>query len=285
MQLSILIPIYNEQKSLRKTIQSIRSVMDHTYYEYEIIAIDDRSTDSSRKILESIEGIRTIYHRLNKGYSNSLKDGIKAAKYEHICITDADGTYPVHMIPKLMSYADRYDMVIGKRRLTRSGVPYLRRPAKFFLNWFASYIAGRSIPDLNSGLRIFTKTKAMQFWNLYPERFSFTSTITMAYMTNYYTVRYIPIPYYKRSGSSTIHPINDTVGFISLLTRLAVYFRPLRVFVPASFSFFLLSLIVAILSLRLGRFLDTTVTILFITSVQLLFLGLIADMIAKKLKD
>ncbi len=284
MQLSILIPVYNEQRSVRRTIDSIKSVMDHTYYEYEIIAIDDRSRDRSREILRSIEGIRTIFHTVNQGYSNSLKDGIKAARYDLICITDADGTYPVHMIPRLMSHIKKYDMVIGKRRLTRSGVPYLRRPAKFFLNWFASFIAGRKVPDLNSGLRIFSKTKAMEFWNLYPERFSFTSTITMAFLTNYYSVRYIPIPYYKRKGSSTIHPIKDTLGFISLLTRLAIYFRPLKVFVPVSIFFFISSILLAFISLYFGKILDSTVTILFITSVQVMFLGLIADMIARKLR-
>ena len=284
MQLSILVPVYNEEKSLKRTIESIQSVMNQTFHQYEIIAIDDKSRDKSQRILKSIKGIRTIFHSINQGYSNSLKDGILAAKYKHICITDADGTYPVHMIPKLLSYADKYDMVIGKRRLTRSGVPYLRRPAKFILNSFASFIAGTRVPDLNSGLRIFKKEKAMRFWNLYPERFSFTSTITMAFMTNYYSVKYVPIPYYKRSGTSTIHPINDTVGFLSLLTRLAIYFRPLKVFIPASFILFLLSLLIAIISLLTGRIMDTTVTIIFMTSIQILFLGLIADMVSKKLK-
>ena len=154
-------------------------------------------------------------------------------------ITDADGTYPVEEIPSLLKWTDRYDMVVGARTGEIVKIPFLRRPAKWFLRKLASYLAKTKIPDLNSGLRVFKKDIALKYWKLFPDGFSFTSTITMACLTNNYDVKYIPINYYKREGKSTIHPIRDFIGFNNLLLRLVIHFSPLRVFIPFALLLFL----------------------------------------------
>lgn len=278
---SIVIPVYNEERSVKSTILGIREVSKKLDEKIEIIAINDSSLDKSGKILDSIKGIKVIHHNINRGYGASIKTGIKASKGDWIIIIDADGTYPVKDIPKFIRLKERYDMVIGNRKKSKANIPLMRRPAKFFLNNFASYLAGRKIPDLNCGMRIFNKKKSLEFWNLYPSKFSFTSTITMSFICNGYKVRYIPIKYYKRKGKSSISPF-DFYNFTQLLLRLTLLFNPLKIFSMISILLFLVGFIIAIYSYQaLGRLMDVTVLLFLLSGLQVFLFGILAHMMAK----
>ena len=181
IKVTIIIPVYNEKVSVSKTIFGIRKALENYNFGYEIICVNDASKDGSEKILDQFAEkniIKVINHHVNKGYGASIKTGIAAAEGDWIMITDADGTYPVDKMPLLLSQKDKYDMVVGARIGKKVKIPLLRRPIKFMLNKFSSYLSGQKIPDLNSGLRIFDKKIALKYWNLFPERFSFTSTMT-----------------------------------------------------------------------------------------------------------
>jgi len=241
---SVVIPVYNEQESIASTITRVKHVMAKQGMEYEILAINDGSTDKTDKILSGIKGITVVRHDNNKGYGASIKTGMREAKGDYILITDADGTYPIEEIPNLLKHIPRYDMVVGVR--DKTGVPFFRRPAKWFINSLANFLTRTKIPDLNSGMRVFKKSVAMDYWKLYPQGFSFTTTSTMAFLTNGYEVKFVPISYFKRQGKSTIHPIKDTVGFIQLVLRLTLHFNPLRFFMPAFLILLVLGIIRAI---------------------------------------
>jgi glycosyltransferase involved in cell wall biosynthesis len=281
-KISIIIPVYNEEKTISSIIEKIKNIISDLKYDFEIITINDCSKDKSGSLLDNIEGIRTIHHTRNKGYGASLKKGISEAKGDWILITDADGTYPIEDIPKLIKFIDKYDMVVGARTGEIVKIPFLRRPAKWFLNKFAGYLANYKIPDLNSGLRIFKKEIALKYWNLFPDGFSFTSTITMACLTNGYDVKYIPINYYKRKGKSAIHPLKDFIGFNNLLIRLIIHFRPLRVFIPSAIILFSLGLIKGIIDFNNNGYIGSLAITSTLTAIQIGFLGLIAEMINKK---
>jgi hypothetical protein len=126
------------------------------------------------------------------------------------------------------------------------------------------------------------KDRVERFFSILPDSFSFTSTITLAFLTNGYSVKYIPIEYYKRKGKSKIHPIKDTLNFIQLIIRTIMYFNPLKIFLPLSFIFFMASAAVLIVSWLSGQFMDVTTVILFVTGIQLLAIGMIADLIDKR---
>lgn len=281
MDLSIIVPSYNEEKSVELTINQIKEVMSSLERtNYEIITVDDGSIDKTSKILGKIKGIKVITHPYNKGYGASLKIGIKNAKYDWILISDADGTYPIKDIPKLLRYTDKYDMVVGSR--SKRHIPLIRRLAKRIISSLANFLTNTKIPDLNSGFRVFKKEVALKFLHLFPSRFSFTITITLACLTSEYSIKYIPIEYFKRKGKSTIHPINDFVDFLSLIIRIITYFKPLKIFGTISFIFFTLSLFIALYSiLFLNKVMDITVIILFLASVQIFLFGLIAELIVK----
>ena len=99
------------------------------------------------------------------------------------------------------------DMVVAARTGAVVHVPALRRPFKWIITKLAEYLINRKIPDLNSGFRIFRRDVAVRFRSLYPDGFSFTTTITLAMVTNNYRVKYVPINYHKRVGKSSIKAI------------------------------------------------------------------------------
>ena len=221
---------------------------------------------------------------MNRGYGAALKSGMQRAHHEYILIADADGTYPLEDIPKLMADAPDYDMVVGARTGAIVQVPLIRRPAKWMITRLAEYLSQQEIPDLNSGLRVFRKEAALRFLTLYPDGFSFTTTITLAMLTNHYRVKFIPINYHRRVGKSSIHPIRDFTNFTILIIRICAYFRPLNVFVPPAL------LMIAAGILKGGKdywgqhHIGLLAAVLALTGLQMLFIGLLADLIDQRMK-
>ncbi|MDD5031495.1 MAG: glycosyltransferase family 2 protein [Patescibacteria group bacterium] len=277
---SIIIPVYNEEGAVLGVIEEVKAVVVGLGIEYEIIAVNDCSKDGSGKIIDQIDGIKVIHHTVNKGYGASLKTGIKESKYDWIIISDADGTYPIKEIPNLVKYIDEYDLVVGARVKEGSAIPFERKFAKKFLNSFAGYLAGRKIPDLNSGLRIFNKNIVYKYWGLFPERFSFTSTLTMISLTRGYETKFVPIGYDKREGKSSIKPA-DFFKFLRLVLKLSLFFRPLKVFFPISLMILLLAALIPVLFFVgvTDLFLDTTFIVLCATALQTFFFGLLAEIV------
>ena len=281
-KVTVIVPVYNEEKTVTRTMEGLKEIMSKGFANYEIVAVNDKSTDSSKELLEKIDGIKILNNPYNLGYSASIKRAMEASDADYIVIIDADGTYPSKDIPKLAEYIGSYDMVIGARIGKNVCIPFMRRPAKFMLNKLANFVSGHKIVDLNSGMRMFDRKKAMRFFNLYPNRFSFTSTITLAFLTNDYTVKYIPIDYYKRSEKSTVKPIRDFLMFINLINRIVLYFKPMRFFFFPGLLFLLAGLgygIHQVLSINKG--LGEAPILLVVVGIQIIFLGLIAEIIVK----
>ncbi len=282
--LSVIIPVYNEEKNILSTLQRVHFSLKNVVNNFEIIIVNDGSKDKTQSLLDKkYSDFVLIEHKSNRGYGASLKTGIKKSKYDIIAIIDADGTYPIESFPELLKHISDYDMVVGTRTTKKRHIPYLRRPAKWMLNKFASFIVKENIKDVNSGMRIFKKKKCEKYWNLYPEGFSFTTTITMSFIMDNLTIKNIPIDYFKRSGKSKIHPIKDTYNFLLLILRISMLFNPLRIFMPVFFLTTLLTIISIVRDIYLLNLTDTTV-ILFIFSILVLMIGLLADLINKRLK-
>jgi len=284
LNLSIVVPVYNEEKVIVSTVNSLNEVLRTSKIEqYEIVVVNDGSIDNTSTVLESIsQDCIIINHEKNRGYGASLKTGIKSSKFDFIAIIDADGTYPIKSFSKLIKYIPEFDMVIGTRTTKNRHIPYLRRPAKWLLNKFASFIVKSKIEDVNSGMRIFKKEYALKYWNIYPQGFSFTTTITMSFIMDNFKIKNIPIDYYKRDGSSKIHPIKDTYNFLLLVLRISMLFNPLRIFMPVFFFISILTTVSIGRDIYLLNLTDTTV-ILFIFSILILMMGLLADLINKRL--
>lgn len=237
VNVSIVIPAFNEEESIAAQIGGVQRVMDQTEWTYEVIVVDDGSTDKTAE-QTARQGAKLISLSENRGYGAALKAGIAKAESDLIVIIDADSTYPCEIIPELLGKAQQYDMVVAARTGDNVHVPYARRPAKWFLTHLAGYLAGQHIPDLNSGLRVLKKPLVKRFARILPSGFSFTTTITLALLCNDFRVMYVPTDYLPRQGKSKIRPI-DAYDFFVLIVRTVTLFNPLRVFLPLGAIFFL----------------------------------------------
>lgn len=282
VSVSVIIPAYNEEKVIKKTVEGVRRAIKNLKDNIDITVVDDCSTDRTSEILSSLKGIRLIRHDINKGYGAALKTAIKNTKSDYLLIIDGDGTYPVSAIPSLLSYSKKYDMVVGMRTGKIVKIPLLRRPAKWILKHFSEYLTKTKIPDLNSGLRIFKRSIALRFMNLFPDGFSFTTTLTITCLTNDYSVKYMPIDYYERKSKSMIHPIKDFVGFINLIFRLIIFFKPLNVFIPVSLFIFVAGSLKLVRDLLLTNSFGIGGAMLILTAIQIAFLGILAELIIKR---
>ena len=288
LTVTVLIPAYNEEESIASTVEAIRK---HTgqLKALEIIVINDGSTDRTGEIARGLP-VTLIEHETNTGYGSGLKDGLQQAQHEFILIADADGTYPLEDIPTLLADAADYSMVVGARTGAVVQVPLLRRPGKWIITRLAEYLSQRKIPDLNSGFRVFRKDVALRFLSLYPDGFSFTTTITLAMLTNHYKVKFIPINYHRRVGKSSIKPLRDFTNFTILIIRICACFNPLNVFVPPALVLLFLGLVKGAIDYT-GFFdryaaghLGMLSIALALTGVQTLFIGLLADLIDRRMK-
>jgi len=284
---TIVVPAYNEEKGIEGVVERLCSL--ELGVPTKVLVVNDGSTDGTRdsllRLKERFKGLRVVEHRQNQGYGAALKTGFGLAETDVVVITDADGTYPEDRIVDLLAAIDEgYDMAIGARLGKDVHIPLIRRPAKAALRHLASFLAGSRIPDLNSGLRAFRRHFVLEYRPILPNGFSFTTTITLAAMTNGHPVSYVTIDYAHRAGSSKIRPIRDTLGFTALIIRTVLYFNPLKVFYPltlalgAVFLGFLVHDVWFEPEPNLG---DKTV-LMFVAVLQVLTVGLLADLIEKK---
>jgi glycosyltransferase involved in cell wall biosynthesis len=250
-----------------------------------VIVVNDGSTDRTVEIVAQRDQVKLISHPYNRGVGAARTTGVREARGSTIVMTDGDGTYPNHEIPRLLSFLGEYDMVIGARRQERGTLRWLRAPAKLFIRLLASYLTARSIPDLNSGFRAFRKELAERYSGILPTTHSWVATITIASLSDGYAVKFVPIEYYPRKGRSKFHPIADTYNYLSLVVRTVMYFNPLKVFLPVALTLLSLGTVKMAYDIVAYRFhLAPSTVVALLTGVQLGAIGLLADLIVRKAK-
>lgn len=292
LDLSIILPAFNEEAALGDDLDDIRRAMEGGPWRYEVIVVDDGSRDRTAEVAAARPWVRLLQHPFNRGNGAARTTGVKAAQGRVVMFTDADRTYPNDRMPEMMALMDAgADMVIGARRVEAGTLRWLRMPAKLFIRKLAEFMTGSRIPDLNSGLRAQDRAKTLRFLSILPTTHSWVSTITIAYLSAGYAVRYLPIDYFPRVGRSTFHPIRDSYNYLSLIVRTVMYFNPLKVFLPLSLCLLVAGLlkylVLDVFGLH-GRLVwpvppmrSMTLVLLFF-GLQFLVVGLLADLIVKR---
>ncbi len=232
IQVSIILPVFNEAGHLASELDRIRSSMDASGYAYEVLVVDDGSTDGGVEEIAHFGEVRLVSFSTNKGSGTARAVGTTLAKGEIVVWTDADMSYPNDQIPELISELRGWDMVVGARRTERGSHRLVRQPAKWLIRMLACFLSGTRIPDLNSGFRAFRRPVGTQFLHLLPSGFSCVTTLTMCFLSNGYGVRYTPIDYAPRAGVSKFHWWKDTVRYIRQVVRMVILWDPLRFFAP-----------------------------------------------------
>ncbi len=281
--LTIILPMYNEAATIKTVLQTLLDLMDTqlAHVPFELIVVDDGSSDGSAEQVRQLEDnrLRVQQHPYNIGNGAAIKTGIRLAQGEFVLLMDADGQHQPSDIPRLLEHTDRYDMVVGAR--TRESDTAVHRDiANTVYNTFASYVCGRKIEDLTSGFRVIKTDIAKSMVYMLPNTFSYPTTITLAVVRSGYSLKYIPIVAQKRVGKSKIKLLRDGSRFFLILFKIATLFSPLKIFVPASISTFLLGFGYGLFKvLILGTRYGPTSAMLMTFSLIIFLMGLISEQI------
>jgi len=282
LDVSVILPVYNEAENLQPEVDRIRESMDASGLQYEIIVIDDGSTDGSGELAQSIDGLRVIRFTRNRGSGSARKAGTAAARGRVTVWTDVDMTYPNDTIPQLVKEMEGYDQVVGARTSEQGTAKGLRVPAKWFIRKLAEFLTKTKIPDLNSGFRAFRTDVGRQCIRQLPPGFSCVTTITMTFLAGGYSVKYVPIEYRKRSGHSKFRPFADTRRYAVQVIRMILSYEPLRIFMPVGLFFAVVGIGKVGYDLWKHNYHVATDTLLVLfAAFQIIAIGLLADLIVR----
>jgi glycosyltransferase involved in cell wall biosynthesis len=281
---SVVLPCYNERDHVELEIKRIRAALEGAGLSYEVICVDDGSTDGTREVLQSLPGIRAILLPRNQGSGTARRIGTQQARGRVVVWTDADMTYPNERIPELVAQLDdTYQQVVGARTSEAGTYKLLRVPAKWAIRKLAAYLTSTDIPDLNSGLRVFYRSVAQPYLRLLPAGFSCVTTITLAFLSNGHPIKYVPIDYAKRAGRSKFHPLTDAYNYILQVLRMVMYFNPLRVLMPVGLTLMGATFVKLIADLIRHDLRVTASTVLVgLAAFNIIAIALLADLVVRR---
>ena len=275
--ISIVIPAFNEEKGIRPGLERIIEMGFHE--KYEVIYIDDGSTDETFSIISQYP-VKCYRHFVNKGYGAALKTGIRKAKGDKIVILDSDGQHDPKYIDQFISMLENYDMVIGERTDDSFQVKR-RQKGKRLIRLVGEHLVEQKLPDYNSGFRGFDRQLISEMLHIMPNGFSFSTTSTLAFLKEGYTIGTFPIVVEERIGrSSNVKFVKDGSKTMLLLIRIIMLFNPLKIFFPASVWMLLIGSGWGVAGYFIaGRFPNSAVLVV-IMGMFIFFIGLLADQIA-----
>jgi glycosyltransferase involved in cell wall biosynthesis len=293
LDVTIVLPCYNEQEHVLTELERITAAMDSSPFSYEILAIDDHSTDDTlellRKAAVDYPQVRLMAFARNSGAGTARRIGTAAAYGRIVVWTDADMTYPNERIPEFVQHLVdnvHVDQVVGARTSEQGTHKLLRVPAKWAIRRLAEMLAGAEIPDLNSGLRAFRRETALPYLRLLPSGFSCVTTITLSFLSNQHEIDYLPITYGKRSGVSKFKFVRDAYRYILQVLRMIMYFEPLKVLMPLALTLFGVGAVKAVVdAVRYNFRITTNAILLLITGLIIGSMALLADLVVRSRAD
>jgi glycosyltransferase involved in cell wall biosynthesis len=286
---TVVLPCYNEQDHVGLEVERISAALDASPYSYELVAIDDCSTDDTLARLHELEPkfphLVVVPFHTNGGSGTVRRIGTQNARGRIVVWTDADMTYPNERIPELVAFLDQnpgYDQVVGARTSEQGTHKIARVPAKWAIRKVAEFLSGASIPDLNSGLRAFRTDVARPYLPLLPPGFSCVTTITLAFLQNQQAVAYLPIDYASRAGRSKFHPLKDAYRYILQVLRMVMFFNPLKVLMPVAIALGVLGTVKLVYDQFEAPFrLANNTVLILLTGLIIGSIALLADLIVR----
>ena len=271
---SIVIPAYNEAEVIADVVASLAAAAPW----HEIIVVDDGSADATSG-RAAAAGATVVRHPYNKGNGAAVKTGIRKAAGEYVMIVDGDGQHHGEDAVRLASRLGEYDLVIGARSSITQAT-HARRLGNGALNWLASYLTGRDIPDLTSGFRAARREHLREFIHLLPNGFSTPTTTTLAFIKAGYNVTFEPAEARPRVGTSKIRLAHDGVRFLLIILRIVTLFSPLRVFLPISLASFAVGAGYALWTIATQAHVTNSSVLLIMLAVIVFLVGLVSEQIS-----
>ncbi|MDT0213551.1 glycosyltransferase family 2 protein [Rothia sp. ARF10] len=286
---TIVLPCYNEGAHVLKEIERITTAMNASEFTYELLCIDDASTDDTLAVLEQAArdyaNLRIMPFRRNGGSGTARRIGTQQAHGEIVVWTDADMTYENERIPELVRILrddPSYDQVVGARTTEEGTHKWARVPAKWLIRNIAQWLTKTRIPDLNSGLRAFRREVSLPYLRLLPAGFSCVTTITIAFLSNQHDIKYVETSYAKRAGVSKFHFVSDAYRYILQVLRMVMYFDPLKVLMPPALWLVVIGFVKGVVDMVRHPFYFPASTVLLVVSgIMIGSLALLSDLVVR----
>jgi glycosyltransferase involved in cell wall biosynthesis len=158
--LSVVLPAFNEEANIKRTVESAREVLPKLAIEWEIIVVDDGSKDATRPISDELAGryaaVRAIHHPENRGYGAALKSGILAARHDLIFFTASDGQFDLQELEQLIRFSSDYDIVMGYRAKRQD--PLYRLLNAWGWNMLVRLVLGLKVRDIDCAFKLFRRS-------------------------------------------------------------------------------------------------------------------------------
>jgi glycosyltransferase involved in cell wall biosynthesis len=204
-QLSIVIPVYNERETITELVQRVLAV-DYGC-EYELVIVDDGSTDGTKEVLDELSSssdrINVVYQEFNQGKGAACRRGVQSAAGEIVIIQDADLEYDPREIPSLVGliHQDRADVVFGTRFLSHGPhrvLYYWHQVGNKFLTFVCNVLTNLTLTDMEVCYKAFRR-EALSSIRLVENRFGFEPEITAKVARGKWRIYEVPISYYGRT--------------------------------------------------------------------------------------
>jgi glycosyltransferase involved in cell wall biosynthesis len=273
-EVSVVIPAFNEGAVIAQVVSALAASGPWR----EIIVVDDGSADETGTHA-ACAGATVVRHPYNKGNGAAVKSGIRRAAGEYVLIVDGDGQHSPEDARRLVARLGEYDLVIGARS-TSTQATNARRFGNSALNWLASYLTGREIPDLTSGFRAARRECLREFLHLLPNGFSTPTTTTLAFIKAGYNVAFEPTDARPRTGNSKIRLARDGAKFFMIILKIVTLFSPLRVFLPLAAVTFVTGVVYGIWNVIGHGRIPNGVVVLLLFSVVVFLVGLVSEQIS-----
>ena len=226
MEISVVIPAYNEEKRIGTSLKKVIGYLSSNFDKYEIIIVDDGSTDNINKIIAKHKGknIKVLRNKKNRGKGYSVKRGILNAKYSLVLFSDSDLATPIEELGKFLGYIKHYDIVIASRNLKESRIkvkqPVYRQLMGGFFPLLVNLIALRGFKDTQCGFKLFKTDIAKRIVQLQTfERFSFDVEILFIAKKLGCKIKEAPVAWIDQKGSK-VNPIKDSIKMLIDLFKI-----------------------------------------------------------------
>jgi len=279
--LSLVIPAYNEAAAIGQVLDEARAALEGLGIPWEIIVVDDCSQDDTAALAEAT-GVTVLRNIQNGGYGYALMRGIRQARFGAVAIIDADGSYPVSALPHLVDgYRRGSAMVVAHRQGEHYAGSRRLRLMRWLFRMLAQFIVGRSVPDVNSGLRVFERDRVLPLLPYMSYGFSFTTSISLLFMLLALPVSYVPVEYRERSGTSKVRYLRDGLRALQIVASVTVRLNPIKIFLlGAVLNLLLLGPVAALGALWPGGLVAAALVVE--VSVLLVALGLVMEGLSDK---
>jgi glycosyltransferase involved in cell wall biosynthesis len=282
-ELTVIVPIYNEEEVLTSTATKIVDYCSSK--NWLVIFIDDGSLDHSGNVLDEIANsphVSVYHHKVNRGYGGAIKTGIRNTVTPYLVTMDADGQHSLEDVDRLYQLAlqKNADLIVGNRGAGGDVNPY-RAFGKRIIRTFARILMPLPIRDLNSGFKLYRTELAKKYIKICPDTMAFSDVITLTFIQQRDLVLEHPITTRPRAaGKSTINLYTAFETIMEIL-NIAVLFNPLRLFLPVSLACILVGLGWGIQRLlSVGQGLSVGAMLAIVTGLIFFVLGLLVNQIS-----